>query len=144
MLHFFDFFGFGFFDFFVLQGQKVAFVGESGSGKSTVMALLERFYDPVEGAVLVNNTDLRTHHDTSQHSQQHTCSNAVTSCSVICVSCLHFPHAKCICLTRLTPQRKLNIQSYRKQIGYVGQAGFASKTHRVWIHRDMCRLLFVK
>lgn len=59
----------------IQKGQKVAFVGESGSGKSTIMALLERFYDPVEGAVLVNNTDLR----------------------------------------------KLNIQSYRKQIGYVGQ-----------------------
>ena len=38
----------------------MAFVGESGSGKSTIMALLERFYDPIEGAVLVNNTDLRT------------------------------------------------------------------------------------
>ena len=44
---------------FFLQGQKVAFVGESGSGKSTIMALLERFYDPTAGAVLVNNQDLR-------------------------------------------------------------------------------------
>lgn len=41
------------------EGQKVAFVGESGSGKSTIMALLERFYDPTEGAVLVNGADLR-------------------------------------------------------------------------------------
>ena len=41
------------------QGQKVAFVGESGSGKSTIMALLERFYDPQQGAVLVNGVDLR-------------------------------------------------------------------------------------
>ena len=45
---------------FYVQGQKVAFVGESGSGKSTIMALLERFYDPIAGAVLVNNQDLRT------------------------------------------------------------------------------------
>lgn len=44
---------------FYVQGQKVAFVGESGSGKSTIMALLERFYDPIAGAVLVNNQDLR-------------------------------------------------------------------------------------
>lgn len=41
------------------KGQKVAVVGESGSGKSTVMALLERFYDPLVGAVLVNGIDLR-------------------------------------------------------------------------------------
>jgi len=42
------------------KGQKVAVVGESGSGKSTVMALLERFYDPLVGSVLVNDTDLRS------------------------------------------------------------------------------------
>merc|ERR1719230_1303913 len=44
----------------ISKGQKVAFVGESGSGKSTVMALLERFYDPVGGSVLVNGEDLRS------------------------------------------------------------------------------------
>mmetsp|Transcript_104268 Transcript_104268/g.185314 ORF Transcript_104268/g.185314 Transcript_104268/m.185314 type:complete len:1286 (-) Transcript_104268:252-4109(-) len=43
----------------IRKGQKVAVVGESGSGKSTVMALLERFYDPSEGKVLVNMEDLR-------------------------------------------------------------------------------------
>eukprot|EP00928_Gymnodinium_smaydae_P033185 TRINITY_DN23836_c0_g1_i1.p1 TRINITY_DN23836_c0_g1~~TRINITY_DN23836_c0_g1_i1.p1 ORF type:complete len:1336 (+),score=227.56 TRINITY_DN23836_c0_g1_i1:98-4009(+) len=41
------------------KGQKVAIVGESGSGKSTVMALLERFYDPTDGCVLVNGKDLK-------------------------------------------------------------------------------------
>ncbi|CAE7381505.1 ABCB1, partial [Symbiodinium pilosum] len=40
------------------RGQKVAVVGESGSGKSTVMALLERFYDPDSGAVLVNGQNM--------------------------------------------------------------------------------------
>lgn len=43
----------------IQQGQKVAVVGESGSGKSTVMALLERFYDPTSGQVLVNGQDLK-------------------------------------------------------------------------------------
>jgi ATP-binding cassette, subfamily B (MDR/TAP), member 1 len=43
----------------IQKGQKVAVVGESGSGKSTVMALLERFYDPIEGSVLVNGEDLK-------------------------------------------------------------------------------------
>mmetsp|Transcript_3666 Transcript_3666/g.8531 ORF Transcript_3666/g.8531 Transcript_3666/m.8531 type:complete len:1275 (-) Transcript_3666:341-4165(-) len=42
------------------KGQKVAFVGESGSGKSTVMSLLERFYDPTQGTVLVNGQDIRS------------------------------------------------------------------------------------
>ncbi|CAO2650152.1 Nn.00g014440.m01.CDS01 [Neocucurbitaria sp. VM-36] len=40
-------------------GQFIALVGASGSGKSTVMQLLERFYDPTEGAVLVDNVDLK-------------------------------------------------------------------------------------
>lgn len=40
-------------------GQFVALVGASGSGKSTVMALLERFYDPTAGAVLVDDVELR-------------------------------------------------------------------------------------
>jgi len=43
----------------ISRGQKVAVVGESGSGKSTVMALLERFYDPSAGRVLVNGEDMK-------------------------------------------------------------------------------------
>jgi ATP-binding cassette subfamily B (MDR/TAP) protein 1 len=43
----------------IKKGQKVAFVGESGSGKSTVMALLERFYDPTSGQVLINGEDVK-------------------------------------------------------------------------------------
>ena len=39
--------------------RSVAFVGASGSGKSTVLSLLLRFYDPTEGAVLVDGRDLR-------------------------------------------------------------------------------------
>eukprot|EP00439_Symbiodinium_sp_Y106_P024056 s2066_g2.t3 len=44
----------------IQRGQKVAFVGESGSGKSTVMALLERFYDPDAGFVSINGKDMRS------------------------------------------------------------------------------------
>lgn len=40
-------------------GQRTAVVGESGSGKSTIMSLLERFYDPIRGTVMVNGRDIR-------------------------------------------------------------------------------------
>lgn len=40
-------------------GQFVALVGASGSGKSTVMQLLERFYDPTAGSVLVDDVELK-------------------------------------------------------------------------------------
>jgi ABC-type multidrug transport system fused ATPase/permease subunit len=41
-------------------GQTVALCGPSGSGKSTVLNLLLRFYDPVDGRVLLDGVDLRS------------------------------------------------------------------------------------
>ncbi|MBJ7328830.1 MAG: ABC transporter ATP-binding protein [Solirubrobacteraceae bacterium] len=43
----------------VPPGQTVALVGETGAGKSTFAKLVARFYDPTEGAVLVDGHDLR-------------------------------------------------------------------------------------
>ncbi len=40
-------------------GQRIALVGPSGAGKSTIASLVLRFYDPVEGAVLIDGKDAR-------------------------------------------------------------------------------------
>jgi subfamily B ATP-binding cassette protein MsbA len=44
------------------KGKTVALVGPSGSGKSTIADLLTRFYDPSEGSILIDGTDLRDCH----------------------------------------------------------------------------------
>ena len=41
------------------RGEHVAFVGESGSGKSTIVNLLERFYDPAVGEILIDDVNIR-------------------------------------------------------------------------------------
>jgi ATP-binding cassette subfamily B (MDR/TAP) protein 1 len=41
-------------------GKKTALVGASGSGKSTIVGLVERFYDPVGGQVLLDGHDIST------------------------------------------------------------------------------------
>jgi ATP-binding cassette subfamily B protein len=40
-------------------GQTVALVGQSGGGKSTLVSLLLRLYDPIEGRILIDGHDLR-------------------------------------------------------------------------------------
>jgi ATP-binding cassette subfamily B (MDR/TAP) protein 7 len=45
--------------FEVPAGKKIAIVGGSGSGKSSIVRLLFRFYDPIDGRILINNQDIR-------------------------------------------------------------------------------------
>src|SRR3990167_1244323 len=46
-------------NFSVNVGEVIAIVGPSGSGKSTLLNLLLRFYDPQEGAVLIDGLNIR-------------------------------------------------------------------------------------
>lgn len=46
-------------NFHIAPGQTVALVGMSGGGKSTIISLIPRFYDVVEGAIKVDDIDVR-------------------------------------------------------------------------------------
>ncbi|KAF5395037.1 Multidrug resistance protein 1A [Paragonimus heterotremus] len=47
------------FSLVVKPGQTIAFVGRSGSGKSTVVHLLQRFYDATSGQVLIDDVNIQ-------------------------------------------------------------------------------------
>ena len=47
------------FDLKIKSGEKVSIIGESGAGKSTFVKLLMRLYDPAEGQILLNGTDIK-------------------------------------------------------------------------------------
>ena len=43
----------------IKAGRRVAIVGPTGVGKSTLVSLIPRFYDPIQGRILIDGTDLR-------------------------------------------------------------------------------------
>jgi len=55
--------------FSVKSGQRVALVGPSGAGKSTVVSLLLRFYEPVQGKILIDGRDYTAFDLTALRSQ---------------------------------------------------------------------------
>jgi subfamily B ATP-binding cassette protein MsbA len=47
-------------NFEIRKGQMVALIGTSGAGKSTIVDMLPRFYDPIEGSICIDGVDLRS------------------------------------------------------------------------------------
>ncbi len=45
----------------VPKGKTVALVGQSGSGKSTLVDLLPRYYDPIEGEILMDGVNIKNY-----------------------------------------------------------------------------------
>ena len=46
-------------DLHLRAGERVALIGENGEGKTTLVKLMTRLYDPVEGQILLDGVDLR-------------------------------------------------------------------------------------
>ncbi|QED37999.1 ABC transporter ATP-binding protein [Antarcticibacterium arcticum] len=55
-------------NFELRAGEKLAFVGENGAGKTTLIKLLLRFYEPVEGEILLDGIPVREY-DQTQYQQ---------------------------------------------------------------------------
>ncbi|MCP4481945.1 MAG: ABC transporter ATP-binding protein [bacterium] len=55
--------------FEVKKGEVVAFVGPSGGGKSTIMNLLARFFDPIEGQVTIDDQNIKEYTVSSLRNQ---------------------------------------------------------------------------
>lgn len=51
------------------SGKRYALVGQSGSGKSTILSLILRFYDPNEGAIRIDDLDIREYSQQSLRDQ---------------------------------------------------------------------------
>ena len=54
-------------NFYVKQGQTIAFIGSTGSGKSTLINLIPRFYDCSDGVILINGQNVKDYTQNELH-----------------------------------------------------------------------------
>ena len=71
-------------DIVIPAGTTTALVGHTGSGKTTLSRLLFRFYDPLEGAVMINGYNIR---DCTQESVRKCIGKSV--CMFVCIHHQH-------------------------------------------------------
>ncbi|XP_026421884.1 ABC transporter B family member 15-like isoform X2 [Papaver somniferum] len=57
-----EFYVFNGFNLSIEAGKSTGLVGRSGSGKSTIISMIERFYDPSRGTVTIDGCDLKSYH----------------------------------------------------------------------------------
>lgn len=55
--------------FKILEGQTIGIIGSTGCGKSTIIRLLDRFYDPNKGNIYFNGNNLKDYDLTYLHSR---------------------------------------------------------------------------
>ena len=53
----------------IKPGQLAALIGPTGAGKTSIISLIARFYDPLEGKVLIDGTDIRRYQQKSLRQQ---------------------------------------------------------------------------
>ncbi|TFG32407.1 ABC transporter ATP-binding protein [Candidatus Thorarchaeota archaeon] len=57
------------FNLVINPGETIAIVGDTGAGKTTIVSLLNRFYDVVEGSIQIDGIDIRAVTQNSLHSR---------------------------------------------------------------------------
>jgi len=57
------------FNFTLAPGERIALIGENGQGKTTIVKLITRLYDPIEGQILLDGVDLRDYDLASLHGE---------------------------------------------------------------------------
>jgi len=56
-------------NFTVKQGETIAFIGSTGSGKSTLINLVPRFFDAIEGEILIDGVNIREYVQEALHNK---------------------------------------------------------------------------
>jgi len=77
--------------FDIAPGQTMAIVGSTGSGKTTIISLLNRFYEVQKGRILIDGTDLREYHLSSLRQRIAIVLQDVFLFSSFVIQKIHFP-----------------------------------------------------